>query len=101
VTISPTGQICLLLENRDSTGIDMSVSIRHCGSDWSREWEFGLPAKDDPFSFSGLFDPPASKRSGDYELAVSAAGVPLVRRTIRARRSLITRRLTSDMQVSA
>jgi hypothetical protein len=99
VTIWPVGQIGLLLENRDSTGIDMSVSIRHCGSDWSKEWEFDLPAKDDPFSFSGLFEPPG-KRSGYYELGVNAAGVPLVRRTIRARRSLITRRLTSDMQAS-
>jgi hypothetical protein len=48
---------------------------------------------DDPFSFSGRFDPPAAKRSGDFELAVSAAGVPLARRTVRARRPLISRRL--------
>lgn len=101
VKIWPTGQICLLMENRGSTGIDVSVSIRHRDSGWSREWEFDLPANDDPFSFSGLFDPPVSKRSGDYELAVSAAGVPLARRTIRARRSLITRRPISDMQASA
>ena len=92
VTIWPAGQVCLLLENRGSTGIDVSVSIRHRGSDWSREWEFELPAKDDPFSFSGRFDPPAGQRSGDFELAVSAAGVPLVRRTVRARRPLIPRR---------
>ena len=101
VKIWPTGQIWLLLENRDSTGIDVSVSIRQCSSDWSKEWEFGLPAKDGPSSFSTSFDPPASKRRGDYELAVSAAGVPLVRRTVRVRRSLITRRHTSHMQVSA
>ena len=101
VTIWPTGQVCLMLENRGSTGIDMSVSIRHRGSDWSKEWEFELPAKNDPFSFSGRFDPPAGKRSGDFELAVSAAGVPLVRRTVRARRSLIPRRLISDIQVCA
>ncbi len=101
VTIWPAGQVCLLLENRESTGIDVSVSIRHRGSGWSKEWEFDLPAKDDPFSFSGRFDPPAGKRSGDFELSVSAAGVPLVRRTVRARRSLIPRRLISDMQVSA
>ncbi len=101
VTIWPTGQVCLLLENRGSTGIDVSVSIRHRGSDWSKEWEFDLPAKDDPFSFSRRFDPPAGKRSGDFELAVSAAGVPLVRRTVRARRSLNPRRLISDRQVSA
>jgi hypothetical protein len=101
VTIWPTGQVCLLLENRGSTGIDASVSIRHRGSDWSKEWEFDLPAKDDPFSFSGLFDPPAGKRSGEFELAISAAGVPLVRRTIRTRRSLIPRRLISDIQTSA
>jgi hypothetical protein len=100
VKIWPTGQVCLSLENRDSTAIDMSVSIRHSGSDWSKEWEFDLPAQD-VFSFSGLFDPPASQRSGDYELAVSAAGVPLFRRTVHVRRSLILRRLISDMQVSA
>ncbi len=93
VKIWPAGQVRLLLENRGSTGIDVSVSIRHRGSDWSKEWEFELPAKDDPFSFSGRFDPPAGQRSGDFELAVSAAGVPLVRRTVRARRPLIRRRL--------
>ena len=99
VTIWPTGQVCVLLENRGNTGIDVSVSIRHRGSDWSKEWEFELPEKDDVFSFSGRFDPPPGKRSGDFELAVSAAGVPLVRRTVRARRSLIPRRLISDIQV--
>ncbi len=92
VTIWPAGQVCLVLENRGSTGIDASVSVRHCGSDWSKEWELELPAKEDLFSFSGRFDPPAGKRSGDFELAVSAAGVPLVRRTVRARRPLIPRR---------
>jgi hypothetical protein len=93
VTIWPAGLVCLLLENRGSTGIDVSVSVRHRGSDWSKDWEFELPVTDDPFSFSGRFDPPAAKRSGDFELAVSAAGVPLVRRTVRARRPLISRRL--------
>jgi hypothetical protein len=93
VTIWPAGQVCLGLENRGSTGIDVSVSIRHRGSDWSKAWEFELPVKDDRFSFSGRFDPPAGKRSGDFELAVNAAGVPLVRRTVRARRPLIPRRL--------
>ena len=92
VTIWPTGQVGLGLENRGSTGIDVSVSIRHRGSDWSKEWEFDLPVKDDQFSFSGRFDPPAGPRSGDFELAVSAAGVLLVRRTVRARRPLIPRR---------
>ena len=101
VKIWPTGQACLLLENYGSTDIDVSISIRHRGSDWSRQWEFDLPAKEDPFSFSALFDPPPGKRSGDFELAVGAAGVPLVRRTVRARRSLIPGRLISDMQVSA
>ena len=102
VTIWPAGQVCLLLENGGSTGIDVSVSIRRRGSDWSKEWEFDLPAaKDDPFSFSGRFDPPAGKHSGDFELAVGAAGVPLVRRIVRARRSLIPRRLISDIQACA
>ena len=101
VKIWPTGEVCLLLENYGSTDVDASISIRHRGSDWSRQWEFDLPAKDDQFSFSALFDPPPGKRSGDFELAVSVAGVPLVRRTVRTRRSLIPGRLISDMQVSA
>jgi len=101
VKIWPTGQVCLLLENYGSTDVDVSISIQHRGSDWSRQWEFHLRAEDDPFSFSALFDPPPGKRSGHFELAVSAAGVPLVRRTVRARRSLIPGRLISDMQVSA
>jgi len=101
VKIRPTGQVSVLLENYGSTDIDVSISIRHCGSDWSRQWEFDLPAKGDPFSFSALFDPPVGRRSGDFELAVSAAGVPLVRRTVRARRSLIPGRLMNDMRVSA
>src|SRR5689334_11824965 len=92
VEIRPAGRIWLLLENRDSTGIDVSVSIRQCSSDWSKEWEFGLPAKDGRTAFSRSFDPPAGKRGGDYELAVSAAGVPVDRRTVRVRRPLITRR---------
>lgn len=68
VKIWPAGQVCLSLENRESTAIDMSVSIRHSGSDWSKEWEFDLPAKDDVFSFSGRFGPLASNRCGDYNL---------------------------------
>jgi hypothetical protein len=101
VTIWPAGQIWLLLENRESTGIGVSVSIRHCGSDWSKEWELALPAKPGPTGLARSFDPPAGQRRGDYELAVSAAGVPLVRRTVHVRRSLITRRHISDVQVSA
>ena len=97
VTIWPTGQVCLLLENRGNTGTGVSVSIRRRGSDWSKEWQFDLPATDSPFSFSGRFGRPAGKRSGDFELAVSAAGVPLIHRTVHARRSLIHRRLTSAL----
>jgi hypothetical protein len=93
VKIWPAGQVCLVLENRGSTGIDVSVSVRHGGSDWSREWEFELPVQEGSFSFSGRFAPPAGRRSGDFELAVSAAGVSLVRRAVRARRPLIPRRL--------
>jgi hypothetical protein len=101
VTIWPAGQVCLLLENRGSTGIDVSISIRHRDSDWSKEWDFELPENNDSFNFSERFDPPGGKRSGDFELAVSAAGVPLFRRTVRTRRSLIPRRLVSDIQVCA
>ena len=101
MTMWPAGQVWLLLENRESTGIDCSVSVEHCGSGWSQQWAFGLPAKDGPSGFSRSFDPPASQRRGDYELAVSAAGVPLLRRTLRVRRSLITRRHITAMQASA
>jgi hypothetical protein len=93
VRIWPAGQVRLLLDNHGSTGIDVSVSIRHRSLDWSRQWEFELPATDDPFSFSEQFDPPDGQRRGDFELAVSAAGVPLLRQTIPARRRLIPRRL--------
>jgi len=101
VKIRPAGEIWLLMENRESVGIDVSVSLRQCGSDWSKEWEFALPAKDGPSSFSRSFDPPASRRRGDYELVISAAGVPLVRQAVRVGRSLVTRRRTRDMRVSA
>jgi hypothetical protein len=93
VTIWPAGQVRLLLENHSGIVVDVSVSVTDRDSDWSKQWDFGLPVKDDPFSFSGRFDPPTAKRSGDFELAVSAAGVPLVRRAVRSRRPLISRRL--------
>jgi hypothetical protein len=73
--------------------MDLTVSIRHCGSGWPAQWGFELPGRDDPFRFSGRFDPPAGSGGGDFELAVSAAGVPLIRRTVRARRSLIPGRI--------
>ncbi len=98
VHIWPAGQVGLTLENRGSTAVQVSVSVRHAGSvrnggsGWSKEWEFELPVRDGPFGFSGPFDPPAGLRSGDFELAVSAAGVPLVRRTVHARRALRSRR---------
>ena len=101
VKIRPAGEIWLLMENRESTGIDVSVSLRQCGSDWSKEWEFALAAKDGPSSFSRSFDSPASRRRGDYELVISAAGVPLVRQAVRGGRSLVSRRHTSGTQVSA
>ena len=76
VTIRPAGQVCLLLENRGSTGIDVSVSIRHRGSDWSKEWEFDLPAKDDPFSFSRRFDPPAASAAETLSLPSARQACP-------------------------
>ena len=101
VKIWPAGRVSLLLDNRGRTGIDVSVSIRRRGSDWSKEWEFELPAKDDPFSFSERFDPPAGKRSGEFEFAVSAAGVPLVRRTMRTTRASTPRRIIAAIAAAA
>lgn len=88
----PAGRVFLALENSGDAVIDVAVSIRHCGSDWSRKWNIELAPKGNPFGFSGTFDSPAGKLGGDFEVAVSAAGVLLVRRAVRARRSLISRK---------
>ena len=101
VTIWPAGQVCLMLENRGSTGIDVSVSIRHSRLGLVEAVGVRAAREGRSVQFFRAVRSAAGKRSGDFELAVSAAGVPLVRRTVRARRPLIPRRPISDIQVCA
>ena len=79
----PGGVISLTLENCGGIGIDISVSITHHGSSWSNGWEFELETGDGPFKFKETFDPPADGRGGEFTLDVSAAGIPLIHRSIR------------------
>jgi hypothetical protein len=79
----PGGMISMTLENCGGVGIDISVSITHHGSSWSNGWEFELETGDGPFKFKETFEPPADDRGGEFTLDVSAAGIPLVHRSIR------------------
>jgi hypothetical protein len=76
--ISPTGQVSLSLENCAGTDIEVSVTITHHGSSWSQGWSFELREADGPFEFSEQFDPPAGARPGEFELDISADGIPLI-----------------------
>jgi hypothetical protein len=89
----PTGTLSLSLENCGATGIDVSISIRHEGSNWSEGWEFELKAKEGPFEFSEKFDPPADGRRGEFELDISAEGVSLIHMQMRAKHFVISRKL--------
>ena len=79
----PGGVITLSLENCGGVGIDISVSITHHGSSWSTGWEFELDTGDGPFKFKETFEPPADGRGGQFDLEVSAAGIPLIQESIR------------------
>jgi hypothetical protein len=89
----PTGTLSLALENCGAIGIDVSISIRHEGSNWSKGWEFELKAKEGPFEFSEKFDPPIGGRRGEFELDISAEGVPLIHMQVRAKHFVISRKL--------
>jgi hypothetical protein len=79
----PGGVISLQLENCGGIGIDVSVSVTHQGSSWSKGWDFELETEDGPFTFTETFEPPADGRGGEFTLDVSAAGIPLIHRSIR------------------
>jgi len=53
------GELSLSIENCSETGIEVSVTVRHHGSGWSKGWEFELGAGDGPFEFSETFDLPS------------------------------------------
>ena len=89
----PSGELSFSLENCGRIGIDVSVSIRHDGSNWSQGWEFELHAGAGPFKFSEKFDPPAGSRQAEFELDISVEGVSIVRMRIHGKRLLISRKL--------
>ena len=91
--IWPTGTVSLSLENCGRTGVEVSISVRHHGSSWSRGWEFELQSEEGPFEFSEKFDPPTGTHQGEFELDISAEGVSLIRMRIQAKRLLISRKL--------
>lgn len=85
VQVRPAGELTLSLENCGGTSLDISLTIRHKGSSWSKGWEFELDTEDGPFEFSEQFDPPPdAKGSGEFELDISAEGIPLVQATVKA-----------------
>ena len=79
----PGGMLSMSLENCGGVPIDLSVSVSHHGSSWSRGWEFELETRDGPFTFKETFVPPAGGRRGEFDLEVSAEGISLIRTPIR------------------
>jgi hypothetical protein len=73
------------LENCGGVPIDVSVSVSHHGSSWSKGWEFELETGDGPFKFKETFEPPADGARGKFELKVSAEGFPLIQMPLRTR----------------
>ena len=60
----PGGVLAMSLENCGGVGIDVSVSVSHHGSSWSKGWEFELETEDGPFKFKETFEPPADGAGG-------------------------------------
>lgn len=85
----PGGSLSLSLENCGGVDIDVSVSVSHHGSSWSRGWEFELETKDGPFEFKETFEPPADGKKGEFELEVSAEGISLIRVPIKPKTTLL------------
>lgn len=88
----PGGVLSVSLKNCSGAGIDVSVSVSHHSSSWSKGWEFGLETEDGPFKFEETFEPPADGAWGKFELKVSAEGFPLAQMTIRPRNIVPTRK---------
>ena len=84
--------LSLSLENCGGASIDVSVTVSHHGSNWSKGWEFELRTEDGPFEFSETFDPPADGKGGKFELDISAEGISIIRMTIQARRFVVSRK---------
>ena len=93
LAIRPAGRLSLALENCGDTGLDVSVTLSHHGSSWSKGWEFELGTEDGPFEFSEQFDLPRGASKGEFELTISAEGIPIAQTTVRPpRRPFIARK---------
>jgi hypothetical protein len=85
LAVRPTGRLALSVENCGDVGVNVAVVLTHRGTGWSKGWEFELGPESGPFEFSGQFDVPPDARKGEFDLAISAEGVPLARLKVRPR----------------
>ena len=92
LAVRPTGQLSLSLENCGDAGIDVTVTLSHHGTSWSKGWEFELGTEDGPFEFSEQFDLPPGARKGEFDLDISAEGVSVAQLAVRPRRFYIARK---------
>ncbi len=92
LAVLPTGRLSLSVENCGDSAVNVSVTLRHQGTNWSQGWEFELRPEDGPFEFSERFDLPPDARKGEFDLAISAQGIPLARLKVRPRRLFVARR---------
>ena len=92
IAVRPTGKLSLSLENCGSIDIDVSVTLTHHGTNWSKGWDVELGAEDGPFEFSEQFELPPEARKGEFDLGVSAEGIPLVSMKVRPRHFFIARK---------
>jgi hypothetical protein len=92
LAVRPTGQLSLALENCGDSSIDVTVTLTHHGTSWSKGWEFELGTEDGPFEFSEQFELPPDARRGEFELDISAEGISLARLTVRPRRLFVARK---------
>jgi hypothetical protein len=92
ITPGPAGGLSLSIENCSETGIDISVTVRHHGSGWSRGWEFELGAGDGPFEFSETFGLPPGAPRGELDVSITAEGIPVFDEQVRVRCSFPWRR---------
>ena len=92
IAVRPTGKLSLSLENCGSIDIDVSVTLTHHGTNWSKGWDVELGAEDGPFEFSEQFELPPQARKGEFDLGISAEGIPLVSMKVRPRRLFIARK---------
>ena len=92
LAVRPTGHLSLALENCGDSGIQVTVTLTHHGTNWSKGWEFELGTEDGPFEFSEQFEVPPGARRGEFELDISAEGISLAKLEVRPRRLVIGRK---------